>query len=133
MEKQILVPTSMRAQLARDFKCDINSVRRALLYKRNGNVSRAVRKAALERGGLIYTGIAAPAGYMPDVDTCFDHANGYMYQTIGNKVKLSLHLPTNLVTISVDGNKVAEFADMTTASWSNVLYAMQQMYNKLNA
>lgn len=133
MKKQILLPTSVFRELYQTFKVHRVILSRALKYERNSKRDQMLRAAALQRGGFIWTGIPAPTRYMPDVDTQLDRANGYLRQSFGGRVELSLNLPTNLATISVDGNTVAEFTDMTISTWGNVLYSMQQMYNQLNA
>lgn len=129
MNKQILLPAQEVRRINKEFKTSTNELARALQYQRNSDRARMLRKVALERGGLIYTAAVAPAGYMPDVETRFPV--GYMVQSFGGRVVLSLNRATNEATLSVDGAAVASFNDMTTESWGSVLCSMQQMYNTL--
>lgn len=133
MKKQILLPTAVRREIRETFKVHLVILERALKYERNSKRDKMLRTAALERGGLIYTGVQAPAGYMPDVETRFDHVAGVMHQTFRSRVQLSVNLKENIAAIYVDGQQVVRFDDMTTASWGNVLYSLQQMYNQLNS
>lgn len=130
MKKQILLPPSILRELRETFKVGRNDLWRALNYERNSDRANALRRAALERGGLIYTGIKAPQGYIPPVETKFD--SGMMYQFFGNRVELRLNKETNEARIIIDRIEVAKFNDMTTESWGDVLYSLQQIYNQLN-
>lgn len=130
MRKQILLPPSVLRELRETFKVGRNDLRRALNYERNSTRANTLRKAALERGGLIYTGIKAPQGYIPPVETKFN--NETMYQFLGNRVELRLDKATNEARIIIDRIEVAKFNDMTTESWGDVLYSLQQIYNQLN-
>jgi hypothetical protein len=133
MERQILLPAPIRRELDATFKCGRNELSRALTYKRNTRRANMLRVAALERGGVIYTGAHAPAGYCPDVDTHHDHTTRMMYQKIGERVELQVSKDTNAASILIDGQHVASFNDMTIRSWGDVLYSLQQIYNQLNA
>lgn len=131
MKKQILLPPAELRKLRESFKVGRNDLRRALNYERNSDKARMLRAAALEHGGLIYTGEHAPKGYCPNVET--RHEQGVMYQTFGNRVELQVNRETNIATIIIDGNKVASFGDMTLGTWGDVLFSLQKIYNQLNA
>ena len=73
MTRQILLPASVLREMRETFKVGRNVLRRALNYERNSDRAKALRAAALERGGLIYTGEHAPKGYCPNVETRHDH------------------------------------------------------------
>lgn len=133
MEKQILLPAAARRELVVTFKSSRCELGRALTYAVNSKRAKMLRAAALQRGGLIYTGVQAPAGYMPDVETPFDHVRGMMYQSLGRRIGLQVDMQTNATTIFIDGEPVVTFDDMTTASWGNILHSLQQMYNQLNS
>ena len=62
--------------MVKTFKITRSTLDRALKYKGNSARDNMLRKAAFQRGGVIYLGITAPKGYLPDVDTTFE--NGYM-------------------------------------------------------
>ena len=95
MRKQILLPPSVFRELYQTFKVHRVILSRALKYERNSKRDQMLRAAALERGGLIYTGERAPQGYCPNVETRHN--------------------------------------DMTVATWGDVLYSLQKIYNQLNA
>lgn len=133
MKKQILLPTAVKRELRKAFKVHVVILDRALKYERNSKRDVMLRAAALLRGGLIYTGISAPTGFTSDVKTVFDHANGMMHQTFHDRLKLSVNLANNVTRVYVDGSEVACFDDITTASWGNVLYSLQQVFNQLNS
>lgn len=132
MKKQILLPTSVLRELRAVFGVGRNDVRRALNYERNSERAKLLRAAALSRGGLIYTCAVAPASYMPNVETHYDHVRGVIYQSITERVELQICRETNVATIFVNGEPLATFDDMTTGTWGNVLYSLQQIYNQLN-
>lgn len=133
MKKQILLPTAVLRELREAFDVGRNDLRRALNYERNSDRARMLRAAALQRGGLIYTNDQAPQGYCPDIEIKHDHVRGMMYQTFGDRVELQVNRETNAATIIIDNELMATFNDMTLATWGNVLYSLQQIYNQLNA
>lgn len=133
MKKQILLPTAKLRELRETFNVGRNDLRRALNYDRNSDRARMLRAAALERGGLIYTGEHAPQGYCPNVETKHDQVRGMMYQTFGDRVELQVSRETNVATIVIDNEPVATFNNMTLGTWGDVLYSLQKVYNQLNA
>jgi hypothetical protein len=132
MNQQILLPDRVKREMNTTFKCGENELNRALTYARNSSRAKMLRIAALERGGVIYTGAHAPNGYCPEVETRHDHATGMMYQNIGKRVELQVQTrPGNVATIVVDGEPVATLTDLTLKSWGDALYSLQQIYNQL--
>lgn len=133
MTRQILLPASVLREMRETFKVGRNVLRRALNYERNSDRAKSLRAAALERGGLIYTGKHATKGYCPNVETRHDHVRGVMYQNFGDRVELQVSRETNAATIIIDHEPVATFNDMTIGTWGDVLYSLQRIYNQLNA
>ncbi len=131
MEKQILLPPAVKREILDTFKASRSELGRALTYKRNSSRAKVLRAAALQRGGLIYTGAIAPKNYMPNVDTRHDHTQGVMHQFFGNRVELCVSRETNIAKIIIDGSTVATFDDMTLENWGSVLYSLQMIYNQL--
>ena len=111
------------------FKITRSTLDRALKYKGNSARDNMLRKAAFQRGGVIYLGITAPKGYLPDVDTTFE--NGCMRQRFGRRIEVVVHLGSNRTTIHIDGQRVASFDDLTVSTWGNMLYSLQLIYNRL--
>ena len=112
------------------FKVHQGVLNRALRYAGNSARDNMLREAALQRGGMIYRGVIAPKGYIPDVDTTFE--NGYMHQWFGRRIEVIVHMESNKTVINIDGRQVASFDDLTLSSWGNMLYALQMIYNRLN-
>lgn len=132
MEKQILTTTAVRRELIRDLKVHPVVFDRALKFQRNSKRDQAIRSAALERGGFLYTGLLhAPEGYCPKVETLFDQARDIMYQSFGDRVALEVELKSGRVTVFIDHSPVAVFDDMTLDVWGDILYSLQQVYNQL--
>lgn len=133
MEKQILLPPAVKREMLNTFKASRSELGRALTYKRNSSRAKVLRAAALQRGGLIYTGMNAPQGFCPSVETMHDHINGLILQNFGERIELQISRRTNAAKVIIDGQTVATFNDMTISSWGNVLYSLQHIYNQLNA
>lgn len=133
MNKQILLPAAIRRGMVLELQSSRNEMGRALTYAINSKRAKMLRAEALLRGGLIYTVTHAPKGFCADVETKYDHTQGMIYQTFGDRLELQVNRTTNAVTIIIDGAAVASFNDMTLSTWDNVLYSIQQIYNQLNA
>lgn len=133
MTKQILLPAGTLRELRDTFKVHPVVLNRALKFERNSKRDNMLRAAALQRGGLIYTGMNAPQGFCPSVETRHDHINGLILQNFGERIELQISRRTNAAEVIIDGQTVATFNDMTISSWGNVLYSLQQIYNQLNA
>lgn len=131
MEKQILLPAAEKSRINKEYKASRNELSRALKYERNSSRAKLLRAVALEHGGLIFTGATAPADYVPNVETSFPC--GFMKQSFGDRVRLTVNLSTNVADVYIDDKKVATFGDMTISSWSDVLFSLQQVYNQLIA
>lgn len=133
MTKQILLPAGTLRELRDTFKVHPVVLNRALKFERNSKRDNMLRAAALQRGGLIYTGVNAPQGFCPNVETSHDHVNGLILQNFGERIELQISRRTNAAEVIIDGQTVVIFNDMTISSWGNVLYSLQQVYNQLNA
>lgn len=131
MKKQILLPRAVLRELRETFKVHQVVLDRALKYERNSRRDNMLRKAALQRGGVIYLGIKAPTNYLPDVETTFN--TGYMRQKFGSDIEVILDLNSNKAIIEIYKQPVASFSDCTVETWGNMLYSLQQIYNKLNS
>lgn len=126
---QILLPTVVRMEMVRTFKITRSTLDRALKYQANSSRDNMLRSAAFQRGGVIYLGVPAPNGYLPDVATSFE--NGYMRQQFGERLEVILHLESNKAILKIDGQEAAKFEGLTVGAWGNMLYSLQQIYNKL--
>ena len=133
MKKQILLPPAVLRELRETFKVHPVVLNRALKYECNSRRDNMLRAAALQRGGMIYLGISAPKGYCPPVETTHDQERGMMIQSFGDRVELHVNMKTNAAAIIIDRQPVATFNDMTVATWGDVLYSLQKIYNQLNS
>lgn len=131
MKKQILLPPAVLRELRETFKVHPVVLNRALKYECNSRRDNMLRTAALQRGGMIYLGIPAPKGYCPPVETTHDHARDMMIQSFGDRVELHVNTKTNAAAIIIDHQPVAIFNDMTVATWGDVLYSLQMIFNRL--
>lgn len=131
MDQQILLPDRIKREMNIQYKCGENELNRALTYARNSPRAKMLRIAALERGGVIYTGSHAPNGFCPNVDTRHDRRTGITHQKFGDRVELQVSRATNAATIVVDGKSVATIEGLTLRSWGDALYSLQQIYNQL--
>ncbi len=131
--KEILLPSSVRREMNATFKCGRNELSRALTYERNSSRAKMLRAAAMERGGLIYTGVKAPNGYCPDIETKVDHVREIIHQQLGRRVELEVGIKTGVITILIDGAPVATLEDATLDTWADAVYSLQQTHNQLNA
>lgn len=127
--KQILLPTAIRMEMVKTFKIIRSTLDRALKYIGNSARDNMLRSAAFQRGGVIYLGVPAPRGYMPDIATSFE--NGYMRQQFGPRIEVILNLETNWAILKIDGQEAAKFDGLSVGVWGNMLYSLQQIYNKL--
>lgn len=133
MTKQILLPAGTLRELRETFKVHPVVLNRALKFERNSKRDNMLRAAALQRGGLIFTGECAPRNFCPNVETRHDHVKGFIYQNFGERINVQISRANNSAKVIIDGQEVAAFNDLTIASWGNVLYSLQQIYNQLNA
>lgn len=132
MTKQILLPTEVQRELRATFKVHPVILNRALKYERNSKRDKMLRAAALQRGGLIFTGMCAPHNFCSSCDTVFDTDKGIIHQTFGDRIKIQISQQNNVVKVMIDSRMVATFNDMTLTTWGNALYSLQQIYNRLN-
>lgn len=131
MEKEILIPTKALGKIQRAFSKSRMTIWNALNYRSGSDLARKIRHVALKQyGGLISTGIT-PEGFMPDCDTEFDHANGLIRQTFGDRLKITIDKKKNTAAIEADGKPVATLDDMTLNRWCAILYCLQQVVNDM--
>lgn len=98
MEKYIAVTKETREFLRKLFKTTKVSVWRALYFDNDTPLSRRIRKAAQERGGILMS-------VSPMMETMHD-ADGYMRQYFPNGVMLECNKTTGRVEIIKDGKAV---------------------------
>ena len=74
--KYITLPIEQRKDLERRFSVTRVCVWLALCYKRDSDLCRRIREAALEMGGRIIRELDITDGFMPNCRTDFEHCRG---------------------------------------------------------
>ena len=128
MEKHIHLDTDKKEEIATTFKTSYVTVWKALNYKVKSPFSKTLRAAALQRGGLIYTG-RIPDGYIPNVDTEFDHNKGIIIQSFGDAAQVRFE--KDKTTIEFTGADPVIIGNVTTQQWERLLYGIQMQLNRL--
>jgi hypothetical protein len=132
VKKQILLPPAVASELCETFQVERNTLRRSLNYELNSSNAKMLRAAALERGGLIFTGEAPPPGYCPNVETRYSKST--IVQGVGNgRVELRIARDTDTATVIIDDRIAATFYNVTINEWGMILYPLQRIYNQLIA
>ena len=131
MEKQILLPESLKREIRQTFKVSTRMLYSALSYESDSPKSRILRAAAIERGGMIFTGLTAPEGHVPDVETTYDHVRGVIRQDFRCRLAIEYNRHTCVATILLDNDPIATTPEMNLGSWAQILYSLQLMYNRL--
>ena len=130
MEKQILLPRKQATQLISEFQTDKVTMYRALTFQRNSSKAKVLRAAALQKGGLLYTGYAR-IGFAPDCSTKFLHSEGRIIQGFGEGISVEIDVNKNqAMIITPSGNEVV-IPNMTVAKWNRLLYCVQLVVNEL--
>lgn len=108
MEKRIVVDDAVRKELMAMFKVSNVSVWKALKYHTKGGLSKAIRAAAIQRGGQRVG--AAPLVGVDEIDvvTYFETAENQMIQLLADgRVKIVVSTIDNSASMEVDGREVA--------------------------
>ena len=132
MNKQILIPDAVKREMNKTFQLSENALNRALQYKVNSSKARMIRAAALERGGLIYLDKPMPIGNAPVWSTIFDHDKGRIVQDFDKGLQLTLSTETGVGILTLNGEEIARFEDVTTKKWSHLVANVQLIHNRLN-
>ena len=130
MEKQILLPTSVKREMLTTFGVGRDKLRDALTYKVNTPRAKMLRAAAFQRGGVVYTGETAPAGVTPKVKTS---TNGEIVtQLLGERVVLYINKRLNKVRLFINNEDIFTEENVTIQHWGDMLYSLRSLYEKLN-
>lgn len=131
MEKQILLPTSVKREMLMTFGIGRDKLRDALLYKANTPRAKMLRAAALQRGGVVYTGEAAPADFVPKIKT--SSTGEIMTQLLGERIVLCVNKKLNRARLFINNEEVLVEENVTIRYWGDMLYSLRSLYEKLNA
>ena len=131
MEKQILLPMKVKQEMMRTFGVGRKVLGTALKYQNDSNNAKMLRAAALQRGGVVYTGESAPAGFVPKIKTS---ATGeIMTQLLGECIVLCTNKKLNRVRLFINNEEVLVEENVTIRHWGDMLYSLRSLYEKLNA
>ena len=104
MEKYIAVTKEDREFLARAFKASDRTVAYALQFdgkRGNSDMARRIRKAAVERGGVVMVAI-------PEMETMYDR-DGYMRQYLPNGAMLEFNMEDDSGDVWFKGERVRHY------------------------
>lgn len=124
LTQQILLPLSVWKDINREYSCGEKELRRALRYEVNSPRAKELRRAALNKGGLVYRYRQAPKGYVPSVSTEHDEASGEIRQKIGDRMEL-VFLRDGRFEIRVDSEPAYTGAGATMREWGDLLLSLE--------
>lgn len=126
MNRQILLPEKARQQLRADFEIERHAFNNYLCFRTNSPTAKMIRKAAIERGALLYTGFKPEIleGFLTVTHNTSPNANCTTYR-IGEYAKVLIKHSTNSVRLYVGNTAPIIFSNMTAVSWFKILYCLQ--------
>ena len=130
MEKQILLPMRVKQEMMRTFGVGRKVLGTALKYQNDSTNAKMLRAAALQRGGVVYTGKSAPAGFMPKIKT--STTGEIMTQLLGERIVLCVNKKLNRVRLFINNEEVLVEENVTVRHWGDMLYSLRSHYEKLN-
>lgn len=129
MNKQIILSDEKKKELAATFGYSRQTVWAALNYRTKSPVANMLRKAALERGGILIG--ENTDKITPDFETRFLTAEALMVQRFTNRVQLVADLTTGDVKIHVDGEVVETYSNPHINELSAIQENVQHIANQL--
>lgn len=131
-EKQIFLPVEIKKEIIKSFKTTKETLWAALNYKTDSNFARMLRAAAFERGGVLYPDPKRTAGYAPQCETTFNTSEKTMVQSFGVRVKLVGNLSSGELSLFVDGEQKATFANPHLDELLDIQLTAQNLANELS-
>ncbi|MDE7133768.1 MAG: hypothetical protein K2N86_00600 [Rikenellaceae bacterium] len=129
MEKQILLPVKVKREMMHTFNVGRTRLGAALKYESNSPRAKMLRAAAIQRGGMIYTGQMVPKAQSQSTDTVKDRE--VSVRLIGGKVQLKIDIETSTVRLLVDGVEAFVEARVPIQEWSKTLCTALQQINEM--
>lgn len=130
MDRQIFLPTEVKKEMIKTFKTNKVTLWSALNFDTNSSFAKLLRAAAIERGGVLYTGRKRPE-YSPECITTFETADKTMTQVFSNRVYLVADLSTGGVNVYADGNLTDSYKDVTLLQLSSIQMDAEALSNQL--
>lgn len=129
MEKQIILSDEKKKELAAMFGYSRQTVWAALKYRTKSSVSNMLRKAALEKGGILIG--ENKDKITPDFETRFLTAEQLMVQRFTPRVQLVADLATGDVKTYVDGEIVETHPNPKISELLAIQESVQHIANQL--
>lgn len=128
--KYITLPIEQRKDLERRFSVTRVCVWLALCYKRDSDLCRRIREAALEMGGRIIRELDITDGFMPNCRTDFEHDGEGVRRLVmsyPNGVRLEIDAAKGSATLTAEGRPVLRYWNVTADSLYTVALEAQQL------
>ena len=129
MEKQIILSDEKKKELAASFGYSRQTVWAALKFKTKSAVDNMLRKAALERGGIMIGENTDKV--TPDFETRFLTADQLMIQKFTPRVQVVADLATGDVKVNVDGEAVEVYENAKLSQFPAIQETAQHIANQL--
>ena len=129
MEKQIILSDEKKKELAASFGYSRQTVWAALKFKTKSAVDNMLRKAALERGGIMIGENTDKV--TPDFETRFLTADQLMIQKFTPRVQFVADLATGDVKVNVDGEAVEVYENAKLSQFPAIQETAQHIANQL--
>ncbi|CCZ10487.1 hypothetical protein [uncultured Culturomica sp.] len=129
MEKQIILSDEKKKELAASFGYSRQTVWAALKFKTKSAVANMLRKAALERGGIMIGENTDKV--TPDFETRFLTADQLMIQKFTPRVQVVADLATGDVKVNVDGEAVEVYENAKLSQFPAIQETAQHIANQL--
>ncbi len=133
--KFIDLPNAKKAQLARLFGKSRQTIWAALNYVTDSDLAKAIRRKALQMGGIVKNNFQTPEGFMPNCETKYIHGEGTVLgiiQIFPNGVQVEFENKKEIATISCDGEVIKVFEKVVMNDWTRIVYEAQSLSDTLN-
>jgi len=130
MDKQIILSDEKKREMAKTFGYSRQTVWAALKFRTKSPVSNMLRKAALERGGILIG--AGKDKVTPNPETYYPTAEHLMVQEFNSRVKLVADLSTGEVKTYVDGEVIEIYPNPKISELLAIQENVQHIANQLN-
>lgn len=133
MDKQIIVDGTIKESLCKDFGVTRVTLWSALTFKTQGGKANMLRKAALERGGvLVDPNNNRTADRIPmDFETTFQTADKTMTQVFSDRVKIVLYQEVGRTVVLVDNEPKMTSDNLSIAEFMALQQEVQRVANGL--
>jgi hypothetical protein len=129
--KQIFIPIEIKKEILQEFKVSNVTLWSALQYTTNSGKAKMLRSAALQRGGVIYTGSKPDPGFISDCHITFETADNTMTQLFSNKVSVVVDFTHKTVTMYADGKVESTYENATIEEFGEIQMAAMDLANKI--